>query len=264
MIRLIAVDLDDTLLGDDKLISAANKQAIQEAVGAGVHIVIATARGWFSTKFFSEELGLRGYAVCGSGTKIYDHTGTCVKTWHIPLSKAKDILSFAAREKIMVVCSTPEKNLFNFVTDEWRPYIRPEIDVEVPDLHLELTEAPTQLFLKGQAEVERMKSYLPLDDPDFAVHTLLYRDNIPEMMIIHPEANKAAGLAWVCSQLGVNQEEVLALGDSANDVPMLKWAGVGVAMGWAPQPVQESADFVTKAEDLDGVATAIRKYVFKG
>jgi Cof subfamily protein (haloacid dehalogenase superfamily) len=258
LIRLIAVDLDDTLLGQDLTISEANRAAIKEARERGIHVVLATARGWYSTRPFYETLSLDGFAVCGSGTKIYNSRGECVKTWNLPLERAKEILRIAERENIMVMCSVPDKNYFNFVREDWRSRMRPQVDLEVPGLADRLQEAPTQLFVKGKRETSRLLELLPRETPDYRIHTLLYRDGVPEMMIIHPDANKATGVSWVCEQLGVRREEVLALGDSANDIPMLQFARIGVAMGWAPEPVRRAADIVTGRNDPDGVATAIR------
>jgi Cof subfamily protein (haloacid dehalogenase superfamily) len=262
LIRLIAIDLDDTLLGNNLTISVANHTAVKKAMERGIHVVLATARGWYSTSLFYRKLHLNSFAVCGSGTKIYNHKGQCVKTWTIPLETAKTILKIAEQENIMVMCSVPEKNYFNFVREDWRSRIRPKVDIEVPGLADQLNEAPTQLFVKGEREINRLLELLPKETPEYRIHTLLYRDGIPEMMIIHPDANKATGLSWVCEYLGVKREEVMALGDSSNDIPMLRFAGIGVAMGWATEPVKEAADFVTERNDLDGVATAIHRFVF--
>ena len=261
MYRLIAIDLDDTLLGNDLTISQANYDAVAAAREYGLQIVLATARGWYSTEPYVAELQLKGYTVCGSGTRIYDHLGECVKAWRIPLAAAKHILRVAEQEGIMVTCSLDRHNVMNFVRDDWRDKVRPGIDVEVPHLAERLAEAPTQLFIKGTWEVNRLLELLPSLTDDYRIHTVTYRDNIPEMMILHPEANKAAGLSWVCQQWGIKQEEVMALGDSANDSVMLRWAGLGVAMGWSPDDVKAAADYVTDEDDWDGVATAIRRFV---
>ncbi len=261
MIRAIALDLDDTLLAGDQTISPANREAVEAARAQGVEIVLATARGWFSTEGFYRQLNLSGYAVCGSGTKIYDRNGRCVKRWTIPLATAKRILAFAERERIMMICSAHEKNLFTLVRDDFRPRLRPQIDVEVPGLADWLTEAPTQLFVKGEREVALLRQFLSEPSDEYRVHTVTYRDGVPEMMIIHPEANKGTGLAWVCETLGIRRDEVMAAGDSSNDIPMIEWAGIGVAMGWAPDAVKAAADHVTDPDDPDGVATAIRRFV---
>ncbi len=263
MIRLIALDLDDTLLGKDLTISPKNYQAVQKARQHGVEVVLATARGWFGTRSFYRELNLQSLAVCGSGTKIYDRHESCIKSWTIPLNIAKEILRIADEHDFMMICSLPDKNLFNLVRPDWEAKIRPGIDFVDHKLSSGLSVPPTQLFVKGEREVSILQKLLDKSHPDYAVHTLLYQDGIPEMMIIHPEANKANGIAWVCEQLGIEQSEVLAIGDSANDISMISWAGTGVAMGWAPEQVKAAADFVTCQNDADGVATAINRFVFE-
>ncbi|MGD8188712.1 HAD family hydrolase [Brevibacillus ginsengisoli] len=261
MIRLLALDLDDTLLSRDLSISPRNFTAVQAARQQGVEVILATARGWFGTRNYYQQLQLNSMAVCGSGTKIYDQQEACVKSWTIPLAVAKEILNVAERNDIMMICSLPDKNLFNQVRPDWEDKIRPGIDILVPNLVQELTQAPTQLFVKGEREVHILQEALSTSHPDYAVHTLLYQDGIPEMMIIHPNANKASGIAWVCEQRGIDQSEVMAIGDSANDLSMISWAGTGVAMGWAPEHVKAAANFSTHPEDLDGVATAIQQYI---
>ncbi len=260
MIRLLALDLDDTLLGNDLTISPANLRAVQAAKACGVHIALATARGWYSTEPYYRELGLAGYAVCGSGTRVY-HEGHCVQAWTVPVPAARHILRYAEQESIMVVCSYAEQNLFNRVSPAWQTPLRPDIDFLVPDLSSVLNQPPAQLYLKGEQDVQKMAAFLPEEADAFRAHTVTYRDGVPEMMIIHPEANKATGLAWVCEQLGIGVNEVMAIGDSANDISMLRWAGIGVAMGWSPTSVQQAADVTMAADDLDGVATAIRRFI---
>lgn len=263
MIRLLALDLDDTLLARDLSISPRNYAAVQAARQKGVEVILSTARGWFGTRSFYQELQLNSLAVCGSGTKIYDHKETCIKSWSIPLAEAKDILNLADQHNIMMICSLPDKNLFNQVRADWESKIRPGIDFLVPNLANQLTEAPTQLFVKGEREVQTLQQLLAQNHPEYAVHTLLYQDGVPEMMIIHPNANKASGIAWVCEQQGIDQSEVMAIGDSTNDLSMISWAGTGVAMGWAPEQVKAAANFSTHSDDWDGVATAIQRFILE-
>lgn len=263
MIRLLALDLDDTLLYRDLTISKRNYQAVQAARQQGVEVILATARGWFGTRSFYQQLDLNSLAVCGSGTKIYNQHEDCVKSWTIPLEIAKEILNLAQQHNIMMICSLPDRNLFNLVYPDWEAKMRPGIDFLVPNLSSQLASAPTQLFVKGEREVSILQEKLAGSHPEFAVHTLMYQDGVPEMMIIHPDANKATGIAWVCEQTGIDPSEVMAIGDSSNDLSMIAWAGTGVSMGWAPEQVKAAADFITDPDDPDGVATAIHRFILE-
>jgi hydroxymethylpyrimidine pyrophosphatase-like HAD family hydrolase len=134
----------------------------------------------------------------------------------------------------------------------------------VQEISKRLCEAPYQIFVRGKRETELLvERFGPVGD-GYACNVVTYYDGIPEVCILHPESTKGKTLAALCESWGVSPEGVMALGDSSNDLPMIEWAGIGVAMGWAPERVRERADMVTAPDNPAGVAEAIYYVLEKG
>jgi len=257
MIRVIAVDLDDTLIAPDKHIPKENIMALQEAMQRGVRVVIATARGWFRTEAIYRDLGLDTPAICSSGARIVDAHGRDQLVRTLPLDLARAICQFATEQKIALRVYVGAEVWNNL---EYDPLVRNQLTREkiVPDLPLALTEAPYQIFTKGRRETELLVQQFGLHGAGYVTSVMQYSDNIPEVAFLHPQATKGAALAALCQEWGVPREQVMALGDSTNDLPMIEWAGIGVAMSWASETVKKQADYVPTAGHPAGVAEAVR------
>jgi hydroxymethylpyrimidine pyrophosphatase-like HAD family hydrolase len=130
--------------------------------------------------------------------------------------------------------------------------------VDIPDLTALAERDATFIRFFGQASVDAISTRFAGTPVHFKYET--WRD-FEELAITSEEATKQHALAAVCEDLGVDADDVLAIGDSRNDVPMLRWAGIGVAMANALPEVIEAAPFVTASNDDDGVARAIERFV---
>jgi HAD superfamily hydrolase (TIGR01484 family) len=260
-IDLIALDLDGTLLAADESVSPANRAAIDRALEAGIRVVLATGRGVDVAMRVTEELGLNLPAICchGALTKDFGANKTLV---HIPvaLEYAKPMIEFAERHGHSIAIYAEE--LF------WRT---PNAEIHMPDmlgpgwretpslLDVLKRGAPTFLRFMGRPSVDAMLA-------EFGRLPLAFRNeswfDFLECAVLDRNASKEHALAQLCAGFGVPAERVLAIGDSRNDVPMMRWAGIGVAMANALPEVRAAVPYVTEANDQDGVALAIERFCF--
>jgi hydroxymethylpyrimidine pyrophosphatase-like HAD family hydrolase len=258
---LIALDLDGTLLGSDERVSPRNRQAIGRALAEGIRIVLVTGRGVDVPVRVSDELGLNLPVICchGALTKDFRANRTLVHI-PVPLQYAKELVEFAEASQLALAVYSEEffwrvAGSRVFMEDMTGPAWR-----EAASLGEILRTPPTFLRFMGPESVgamERTYGDLPLR----FIHERW--GEFVECVVLARDAGKQQALARLCADFQIPRERVLAIGDSLNDVPMLRWAGVGVAMGNAAPEVKEAVRYVTASNDRDGVALAIEKFCFR-
>lgn len=258
-IDLIALDLDGTLLDLNDGISPANRQAIAAAIAAGVRVVLVTGRGTDKPERIVRELNLNLPAICAHGALTKDFlSGRTLGHIPVPLVHAVPMIQLAEANGLNVAVYVEEKfhrlrGTHLYMEDMLGPHWR-----EVRSLVEVLTEAPTFIRFLGRESVEAMRE-------TFSGVPLHFKYEVfgewEECAVTSPEATKKNALERLCADLKIPASTVLAIGDSANDVPMLRWAGIGVAMANAAPEVRQAVGRVTAAYDEDGVARAIERYV---
>lgn len=270
--RIIALDLDGTLLTTDKRITEANMEALRRAAEAGAYIVPATGR---ILKGLPAELlaaPFLRYAITVNGAMAEDvKEGRVLHHAGIDRGRALEILSFLDTEDVVYDC----------YMNGWGKMTRTHY--EKADLY-----APDEHFLKMirtlRTPVDDLKEYIrksgePIEKVQFFARNPAERDRImaevgkrfPEMSLTYsaaqnleinsPEATKGNALMALARHLGVPAEEVMAIGDSVNDLSMIRAAGCGVVMGNGLPQVLAEADYVTAGNDEDGVAKAILHFI---
>ena len=261
MIDLIALDLDGTLLSSTEEISKPNRLAIRAALEAGVRIVLVTGRGVDTPIRISRELNLNLPVICCHGALTKDF-GANRTLGHIPvpLQYAKPMIEYAEHNDLSIAIYSEEmfyrlEGSKLFMADMTGPAWR-----QVSSFSEVLHTAPTFIRFLGQESVDAMRR----EFGDLPLHFKYesWNDFI-ECAITSREASKQNALARLCADFQIEAKSVLAIGDSRNDVPMLRWAGTGVAMGNALPEVREAVRYVTGTNDEDGVAAAITRFVLE-
>ena len=258
-IDLIALDLDGTLLGPDESVSPRNKAAITECLAEGIRVVLVTGRGVDTPIRISRELNLNLPVICAHGalTKDFQAKRTLLHI-PVPLQYAKPMIEFAEAARLSIAVYIEEtfwrlEGERAYMQDMTGPTWR-----DTPSLAAILTQAPTFIRFLGAESVEVMKKQfgdLPLN---FRYEHWL---DFHECAVLSREAGKQPALARLCADFGITRDRVLAIGDSRNDVPMLQWAGIGIAMANALPEVKDQVRYVTAAHDRDGVALALEKFI---
>jgi Cof subfamily protein (haloacid dehalogenase superfamily) len=262
--RLVAIDMDGTLVGRDLTIYDPVKAAVGKAIAAGVQIVIVTGRMYRATKAFAAQLALDGPVVCYQGAAIY-LLGTGERIEHMPLPQAiaLDLVGKAKRDGVHPQLYFDDE----LYVEALNKYTKMYTDVaQVPalvvrSLEEELRKGREATKFVAVLETDRAEGYIK-DLTVFAGDRAYVTRSNPEFVeAVDPNVSKGAALRFLTDYLGVPLDETMAIGDAWNDVPMLSIAGYGVAMGSAPPEVVAEADAVVGDVAHFGVAEAIERFV---
>jgi Cof subfamily protein (haloacid dehalogenase superfamily) len=254
-LRLAAIDLDGTLLRSDGTISQRSRNAIRAVRDRGVVVVIVTARGPASVTGLAREAGIEGSAVCSNGGLIVDlATGAIVRERLLETATAIRLVH-ALRERLPGIVFAVEHEAFahedGFSAWDWQP----PPGTRVADA-LDLLEDPaTKIILRHTGHEVEMVAAVARELAGDSATVVQSGGEAVEVTAVG--VNKAAGLADVADEHGIDAADVIAFGDFLNDVPMLAWAGRGVAVANAHSEVLAIADEVTASNDDDGVAIVL-------
>lgn len=272
-IALVAFDLDGTTLTEHKYLSEGNRKALEEAARRGVILVPASGR---MKDFLPPEItGLPGvrYAITANGAGVYDlEEGRTVWESLIPNEKAREVQDLLAEYDLFVEYyhdgrsitrkGDPQRAISHFGMPREKLHFLTKDYEFVEDLSTMLSETglrPEKINLPYVGPPEhRQEVWRRLD----ALGGLQLTSSIPDNIEVNVlGADKGHALEALAGQLGIPQEKVMALGDNGNDVAMLQYAGVSVAMEDGSQEAKDAAKFVTVAHTQDGLARALERFV---
>jgi hypothetical protein len=262
MIRLVALDIDGTLLDSSNRLSDANAAAVREALAQGTQVVLATSRWFHLARLTAESLGLSTPLICHNGALV-KRPQDGQELLHLRLDQ-----DFARQ----VVALGDQRRYMMFTTVDHVTYMRPQgkgpkhlpKDMRVSSYHAQAVAqaAPTAILFFGKEAVDEVWDAFHGQFGQAVNFSRNHSLAFPHYLsLTHAEADKGRSLELACRELGVDPAEAMAIGDSEADVAMFDVVGCGIAMGNAPEAVREAAKDVAPQNDADGVAWAIRKYV---
>lgn len=262
-IRLVALDLDGTLIGPDLVIRPRVRDAIVRARRAGAEITIITGRMFAAARPFAETLGITGPIVCYQGAAVFDSsTGVTLRETPVKPDVTREVLEWAHAHGVHVQCYADDTlyvEEINRFSERYTTLARVE-PVLVPSLRAEFAHRPT-IKLVLVDEPERSNQHLEALKTLLGSRAYLTRSHVDFVEVVDPAVNKGEALRFIAERFDVPLEETLAVGDAWNDLPLLVAAGVGVAMGSAPPELVARADAVVGDVAHDGVAEAIERFV---
>lgn len=260
-IKLVALDLDDTLLRTDLTISPRAKKAIKEAVEQGTLVTLATGRMYASALPYAQDLGLDLPLITYQGALVKYADGRVVHQQPLELKHAKALLKRLREYSFQINVYINDELYIEEESPELERYARVcKVPYHVvPNLVEAIKTEPSKILVIGDADkLDDLYKELTGDFRDI-VHITKSKSFFLEFA--HPLATKGRALHSLATSLGFTAEEVMAVGDSQNDLDMIKYAGLGVAMGNAVPQIKELARYITCKNDDDGVAEAIEKFV---
>jgi len=241
-IKLIALDMDGTLLNSQDQVSDYTKNVIEKALDKDVHVVLSTGRWLKSCYPYAEELKLNSYLVTCNGGQIFNSSKELLEEHLLTPEKIEKMWYLAEKQNVFTWLVSTEDIYYDNRPDDFYAHEWLKFGCETKDKNKLDTIIEEVSYIGG---IEMTNS-------------------LPTNIEVNPEGvNKANALKTVCEKLGITMDNVLACGDSINDIKMIQEAGIGVAVGNAQQAIKNVADFVTETNNNDGVAKAIEKYVLQ-
>ncbi|WP_121613213.1 Cof-type HAD-IIB family hydrolase [Mesobacillus foraminis] len=238
-IKLIAIDMDGTLLDANHQVSEENRLAIREAEEKGIKVVLSTGRAIRTVKDYAVSLELSSYLVTVNGSEIWGPDGDLVERNPVSTPLIKWMWDMSKHHKTHFWAISSTGNWHNEMPEDFEKHVWLKFGFDVED------DKVRELILK---DLEARKEFE------------LSNSSLKNIEVNAQGINKAKGLKNVCDLLGISMNNVLAIGDSLNDVAMIKEAGIGVAMGNAQDAVKKAANWVTATNLESGVAKAIRQW----
>jgi len=271
MIRLIAIDVDGTLLDTRGQIPQANIDAIHDAVRAGIHIALVTGRSYPFARPIADPLPASITLIVSNGAVERDMDGSRVARRLLDRHTARAVLDFTRpfRELAALVFDRDADRQVMFETMDWehpgrKAYWARNQSLIAKSVPLEdaLVEDPIQVMFNGGVDAMRSLYFaLHAEANGFAVSLTEYPHRDFSLIdVTAPTATKARALAWRAAQLGISREEVMAVGDNFYDLEMLEFAGLPVVMANAVDGLKQQGWAMTGDNENAGLAEAMRRF----
>lgn len=264
--RLAAIDIDDTLVGHDKQVSAENREAVDRLQAAGCRVVLASGREHHSMGVYQRRLGLDDFVVANQGALVI-HPSTGQEIWRRPLTPelATRLLARGRAAGFDVLLATDE----GFVASPTSPWVVHNfaerdgtLQVHARDLDEQVTRSPLKVLWFGETvDVHAYRDRMA-EELGRAAEVVITTAHLLEFNA--PDATKATGVAAVAAHYDIAQSDVVAFGDSHNDVPMLRWAGLGVAMPHALAEARAAADITAPEADPERALAVVIDMLLAG
>jgi Cof subfamily protein (haloacid dehalogenase superfamily) len=270
-IKLIATDLDGTLLNTDMEVSETNKAALVRCIEKGIHVVVATGRSLTSIPQQVRDIAGIEYLVCANGAKVYDNrTNEQLYARYLSREAVESVWEIISAGDIMCevffngapyVSAACYDDLEQYGVPDWFIDYVKRSRVRVDDL-----PAFTAAHMD---EIENINFNYGSEETRACLLHRLSGSDLYELTTSLPfnyeiggvGVNKAVAIDLLCRRLGISQADTMCIGDNDNDAGMIAYAGIGVAMGDAARAAQEAADFVTLDCAQNGVAHAIDRLI---
>lgn len=291
MYKLVAIDLDGTLLNSYGEVSSENKEKIQKAMKRGTEVVLASGRPIMSVKNLANEIGCNHYMICGNGAITYNIQEEEI-VYHRFLEKTKvlQLIKICEENSIFYNVYTKDtiltKNLnYNILFYHQENASKPEekkthitimqnieeyIQNRAEEDYLKITICDNDKVVFGSI-IRKLRTIKNVDVLDVAhMSRKMIKDGTENVSmeyyyteITNTNVDKWQAIKSLAETLNIKQEEVMTIGDNMNDAEMVKEAGLGIMMGNSAPYIKEMADIVVADNDHDGVAEAIKTYILE-
>ena len=267
---VLVLDVDGTLTGSDRQISEATKEAVIGAQARGKTVAIASGRSIAGIRKTASAIALErfgGYVIAYNGTTVVNcKTGECIYNQIIPPYMVKPVYEAVKRAKVSVAVYN-DKNKEMISGNGINEYLKRDAaacDVAIREVNdfVKAVDFPFNKFVLS-GEPEHMTEIEKIMDKQFGDRLNIFRSDPYFVELLPKYVDKGIAVEKLAKHLDVQRSKVICIGDSYNDMPMLKFAGMGVAMGNAQQEVKELADYVTLSNDEDGIVNVINKFMTK-
>lgn len=261
-IKLIALDLDGTLLNDNLEITPATLKAIQQTRDLGITVIISTGRPFIAALHYIEQLQLESPVICHNGAVIIKPNGEVLCDYALDKGPAVDFINFCkAQDYVLSLFIQKEIFMERDHPLTWDIHVRlnrtiPKIVADFAPL---LTTPPIKILVSG--EKEKIPTISSVLKSNFENRLNISQSGEFYLDIVNKGISKGSSVQIVSQMLGIPMTQVMTMGDNYNDLEMIEEAGLGVVMGNAAEDLKARGKFVTYTNNEDGVGHALRKFV---
>ncbi len=262
MIRLLAVDLDGTLISVDLRLDPRDVEAVRRAEAAGTRVVACTGRPFPGALPWVQKLGLESPMICYQGAEVRTPAGGMLLDHGVPHDLAMEVVRFCRERDLHVQAYRDDELIVERDRPEAQEYSHHSgmaVHV-VGDLDTAMSATtPKLVIVAAPAVVERL---LPEVRERWAGR-LYVATSLPNYIeVTNPDADKRQALEWLCARFGIDHEETAAVGDGRNDQPMIEWAGVGYAVeGAAPEVLAAAHGRTVGRPGTGGIARLVEELI---
>lgn len=269
--KLIAIDMDGTLLNSERKVSYKNRNALLRAKKKGIHIVLSTGRILGSALYFSRNLGLNNHVIACNGALIYCLKGQdFIYENSMDVNTAKEIVELAERNSIYYYfydkytfylrkCGSESFDYYKYYEKDW---VKQGIEIEIFKNPMDILEHNRPTIYKFVFIDESGDKLLNFREKlkqikGISISSSWYNN----IEVMSEGVSKGTALEYLIKELNIAASEVVAIGDNENDISMFKVAGLAIGMKNGTVDIKDYVDIITDTNDEDGVAKAIEKYV---
>ncbi|HML36560.1 MAG TPA: Cof-type HAD-IIB family hydrolase [Bacillota bacterium] len=269
MYKLIVSDLDGTLLNDASALSEYSKEVIHRASEQGVDFMLATGRLFGGARMIAKELNLNTPILACNGALIKEAEGKLLYGKPLREEALRTVFRLLEERNLYFHCYSEDsfytkkirRNLFSFydaLIDLPEEDRFPMVEIEPADLIGK--DAIYKILVRCEGAAARKELYNTLIGIDGVSVTVSFNDTFD---ICADQVSKEAAVERYASGKGIDPSEIICFGDNYNDIGMIRYAGLGIAVENGVEEIKEAADYVTASNNENGVAKAIEKFVFK-
>lgn len=266
-IKLVAIDIDDTLLNSKGELLSSTINAVKSVMEHNIKVVLCTGRPLAGVKNYLNDLGIEGneqYVITYNGAVIESVAGHIINTRLVDNAHYRSLTDFGQKHDIpfnvldnMSTIYTANQNVNRMtVIQAWEN--NAGILIRTPSEMPADFEIAKGLFVGEKDLLDKVE---PLIVQTFAKELYIVRSSINFLEVMNLSVNKGQALKYISSILNINADEVMAIGDEKNDIPMFNFAGLAVAMKNGSELAKKHADYITDTNDSDGLAKALQKSI---
>ncbi|AYE38314.1 HAD family phosphatase [Companilactobacillus zhachilii] len=265
--KLIAIDIDDTLLDDQKNISTKNRLMISQALAEDVKIVLCSGRPHKAMIKYADKLNIKGsdqYMITNGGAIIENMHGEFIMQKTLSNEFYRNFVAFTETNDLSYCVFDVHGNIYTSNNYNINQYTVAMAFENNDGLHIRKPEdlstnfEITKAVINGdETKLDEITNFIKDSFADYFV----VRTGVGYLEIFPNRVNKGNAVAFLANKLGIDLQEVMTIGDRDNDIPMLKVAGTGVAMGNATAGSKAVCDYITTDNNHDGVGNAIEKFL---
>ncbi|MBN1366570.1 MAG: HAD family phosphatase [Dehalococcoidales bacterium] len=266
--KLLILDIDGTLVGKDGTVSPEDKQALKQAIEAGVIVSLCTGRAFQGSLRVLKELSLDGYHTFHDGAQVFNpDTGHSLFSQPLKPEVIGQLIDWAHLREMdieLYSLSAYYSERENWTTQVHRSYF--DIPVVITDYDTIIgkeniikmqtvvtNREQTEKAIALKKEFNDRCHFSPVKSPAFP--------DVDFINIISPEVSKGKAIGRLATHLNIKKEEIMAMGDGINDIPLVTAAGLGIAMGDAPEELKKAAKYTTASVEESGIAKALKKFL---